>query len=175
MTRSFSTFWRFLGAGVLAAGVGAASPAALSAQAIAAGQPIDGIPCQTMEGAVFHIHPHLTLLDHGKPVEVPANIGIPGRCLYWLHTHTNDGIIHVESPQFGDFTLGEFFDIWGQPLSATAAGPAHVPKGQLKMYVNGTPYRGNPRKIVFAQHTDIVLEAGPPYSKPVPFTEWNGN
>jgi len=175
LTRSFSNFRQLLAAGAFVAGVAFASASAVHAQAVAAGQPNDGISCQTMEGAVFHIHPHLTLLDHGKAVEVPANIGIPGRCLYWLHTHTNDGIIHVESPQFGDFTLGEFFDIWGQPLSATAAGPAHVRTGQLKVYVNGTPYRGNPRKIVFAQHTDIVLEAGPPYSKPVPFTAWNGN
>ena len=33
-----------------------------------------------------------------------------------LHTHTNDGIIHVESNVKRDYTLGEFFDIWGIDL-----------------------------------------------------------
>jgi len=40
-------------------------------------------------------------------------------CLYWLHTHVADGIIHIETPGERSFTLGEFFDIWNQPLVRT--------------------------------------------------------
>jgi hypothetical protein len=143
----------------------------------ALGQRVDGMSCDQQEGAVFHIHQHVAIFDHGKPVAIPARIGIPPhvpQCIYWLHTHTDDGVIHVEAPQFRSFTLGEFFDIWGQPLSATAVGPARVKKGQLHAFVDGMRYAGDPRKIELAQHTDITLEAGPPYSKPVLFTNWAG-
>ncbi len=37
-----------------------------------------------------------------------------GGCFYWLHTHTEDGIIHIESPVQRTFTLGHFFAIWGR-------------------------------------------------------------
>jgi len=147
------------------------------ASAQTAGAPaIDGIRCDQMEGAVFHIHQHLTLLDHGKAVTIPSDVGRPllGGCFYWLHTHTPDGLIHVESPAFRTFTLGQFFDVWGQPLGPTAAGPARFKKGALRVYVDGSRYTGDPRAIELNQHADIVLEAGPPYSKPVPFTDWQG-
>jgi len=141
------------------------------------GETIDGIRCDQSEGAVFHIHQHLTILDHGRPVEVPNDVGRPvlGACLYWLHTHTPDGIIHVESPVMRNFTLGNFFDIWGQPLAATAVGPARCKKGALRVYVDGNRYTGDPRQIELTLHADIVLEAGPPYRVPAPFTDWQGN
>ncbi len=140
------------------------------------GATVDGIRCEQAEGAVFHIHQHLTLLAHGKAVAIPDDVGRPllGNCLYWVHTHTPDGIIHVESPVFRSFTLGNFVDVWGQPLSASAAGPVRMRKGTLRVYVNGAPYHGDPRKIELAQHTDITLEAGPPYHRPTPFTDWQG-
>jgi hypothetical protein len=50
-----------------------------------------------------------------------------GSCFAWLHTHSADGIIHTESPVTRTFTLGEFFDVWGQPLSSRQVGPAHRP------------------------------------------------
>lgn len=140
------------------------------------GSTVDGIRCEQAEGAVLHVHQHLTLLAHGKAVAIAGDVGRPllGNCLYWVHTHTPDGIIHVESPVFRSFTLGNFVDVWGQPLSSTAAGPVRMRKGTLHVYVNGAPYHGDPRKIELAQHTDITLEAGPPYRRPTPFTDWQG-
>jgi len=152
----------------LAAGTGAAR-----AQD-APGQPIDGVRCDQMEGSVFHIHQHLSVYVHGKPMPVPSDVGRPflSNCLYWLHTHTSDGIIHVEAPMIATFTLGQFFDEWGQSLSATQVGATKLPSGALHVFVDGLPYHGDPRKIELDQHADIVLEAGPPYMKPVPFTNW---
>ena len=145
--------------------------AALAAPAVAeipTGQTVDGIRCDRAEGAVFHIHQHLALYDHGRQVAIPEDVGRPvaGACLYWLHTHTPDGIIHIEAPVFRSFTLGNFFDVWGHPLSRSAAGPARVAKGQLRVYVDGALYRGDPRAIALAQHTDVTIEAGAPYRKP---------
>ena len=141
-----------------------------------AGTPVDGIRCDQAEGAVFHIHQHLAIFAHGKPVGVPPDVGRPlvAQCLYWLHTHTDDGIIHVESPVFRTFTLGQFFDVWGEALTRNNVAGTKVRKGDLHIFVNGAPYKGDPRRIELAQHTDIVLEAGSPYHRPQPFTDWKG-
>jgi hypothetical protein len=138
--------------------------------------PVNGIRCDVAEGSTFHIHAHLAILDHGKRVIVPELIGIPAdsTCLYWLHTHMPDGIIHIESPLFRSFSLGDFFDIWGQPLTTGKADGAKAKPGQLRAYVNGELHKGNPRSIDLVQHADIVLEVGPPYHKPAAFDDWNG-
>ena len=97
------------------------------------------------------------------------------QCLYWIHTHTPDGIIHIESPNTRVFTLGDFFTIWGQPLTANQAAKAKADKGtKLKVWVDGKPYTGDPRQIPLAYHTDVVVQAGPPFSTPPKFTVWNG-
>lgn len=139
------------------------------------GETVGGISCDAQEGSRIHIHQHLVIFDHGHVVPIPPNVGQPasGRCIYWLHTHTPDGIIHIEAPKDRSFTLGDFFLVWGQPLSATQAASARAAKGQrLKVWVNGHPYAGDPRKIPLASHTDIVIEAGPPFPPPPRFTNW---
>lgn len=170
---------RWLSASAFAAAFCALLLTAGSASAaIPTGERVDGIRCDTAEGVALHIHPHLTILDHGKPVAIPEDVGRPlaGQCLYWLHTHTPDGIIHVESPALREFTLGEFFDIWDQPLKRTdVAGAKPRPGETVKVYVDGEPFAGDPRKIEFTQHLDIAILVGPPYTKPAPFTAWNGN
>ena len=151
--------------------------ARLSAQAAPqlTGQPVHGITCDAGEGQRIHIHQHLVILDHGKPVPIPQYIGIPQatRCIYWLHTHTPDGIIHIEAPVDRSFTLGDFFAVWGKTLDRRDAAGAKVKKGEsLRAWVNGKIFEGDPAKIPLASHTDIVLQVGPPYKKPKPFTEW---
>ena len=48
--------------------------------------------CITAE--TYHIHPHLTIKINGEEQNIPANIGsVP--CHLPLHTHDNDGVIHV--------------------------------------------------------------------------------
>jgi len=142
---------------------------------VAAGQQLAGISCDEMEGQRVHIHQHLAIFDHGKPVMIPNSVGRPlmRACLYWVHTHTPDGIIHIESPTMRTFTLGDFFTIWGQPLSSTQVASAKANKGTtLKVWVNGKPYTGDPRAIPLTPHADIVLEAGPPFPTPPKFTNW---
>jgi hypothetical protein len=142
------------------------------------GQPkIAGISCDQMEGNRLHIHQHLVILDHGKEVPIPPNVGQRplSHCLYWVHTHTPDGIIHIEAPQDRSFTLGDFFKVGGQPLSMTEAATAHAAGGAvLKVWVDGKPFTADPATIKLAEHTDIVIEAGPPFPKPPRFTDWNG-
>ena len=159
----------------LALGLAASGAAAQSPSVAAAGLPINGISCDAQEGQRIHIHQHLVIFDHGKQVAIPPNVGQPAgrRCIYWLHTHTPDGIIHIEAPQDRSFTLGDFFKIWGEPLSRTQASSARASKtANFKVWVDGRPYKGDPRAIKLKAHTDIVIEAGPPFPKPPSFTNW---
>ena len=159
----------------------AAVLAALAALPVAAaapsGQPVDGIRCDRMEGNVLHIHQHVAIYDHGRPVAIPDDVGRPllGQCLYWLHTHTPDGVVHVESPSFRTYTLGNFFDVWGERLGRTDVAGARPRKGEhVAVWVDGHPYAGDPRAIPLTQHLDVTLDVGPPYRAPKPFTDWQG-
>jgi hypothetical protein len=142
------------------------------------GQTIDGMSCTTSEQTVFHIHTHLTIFVNGQPRQVPAGIGIPGAvlspdqggqyagsgtCFYWLHTHAADGIIHIESPVNRAFTLGNFFDEWGQPLSADQVGPA---KGKVTVLINGRVFTGDPRNAPLGSHENLQVEVGNPLVAP---------
>lgn len=147
----------------------------LLAQSFFGGAPIDGIRCDAQEGSLEHIHAHLQLFDRGRVVGVPAGIGIPsgGSCLYWLHTHTDDGFIHIESPVLRTFTLGAFFDIWGMSLSARQAGSLRASDGRaLRVTVNGNLWNGNPRAIPLRDREEIVIQNGPPFARPHP-TDWS--
>jgi hypothetical protein len=146
-----------------------AVPRAASAQAFFGSLPIDGIPCQSSEGALEHIHAHLQIFDRGRAAGVPALVGIAvaGNCLYWLHTHTPNGIIHIEAPVVRTFTLGQFFDIWGMPLGPGKAATLVAPHGRaLAFTVNGKAWTGDPRAIPLRDHEEIVIQLGPPYATP---------
>lgn len=159
------------------------SAAALASPAASVtGQKVDGIGCQTMEQTLFHIHAHLTVFVNGTARQVPAAIGIPGAqaqttaagpfveqgtCFYWLHTHAADGIIHIESPVQRTYTLGNFFDEWGQPLSASRVGPA---SGHVVALYNGQVFKGDPRDIPLTAHAQIQLEVGTPLVAPEQIT-----
>ena len=78
-----------------------------------------------------------------------------GSCFYWLHSHTADGIIHVEAPVQRTYTLGGFFDIWGLPLDRSHVGPAI---GTVIAYFNGQRYPGDVRTIPLEAHGRIQLD-----------------
>jgi hypothetical protein len=152
----------------------------------ATGKTVDGIGCSTSEQTLFHIHAHLTIFVNGAPRQVPAGIGIPnasgqntpagefidnGTCFYWLHTHAADGIVHIESPVQRTYTLGQFFDEWGQPLGPSQAGPA---QGHVTVIYNGKVFTGNPRNVPLTAHAQIQLEVGTPLVSPESVTFPNG-
>jgi hypothetical protein len=150
---------------------------------LATGQRINGITCQVGEQVLFHIHAHLTIFVHGAPRQVPAGIGIAppyaveqtasgafvagATCFMWLHTHSADGIIHTESPIKRTYTLGDFFDIWGQRLDREDVGPA---QGPVTALFNGHVYTGNPREIPLLAHAQIQLDVGRPLIAPEKIT-----
>lgn len=75
------------------------------------------LACDPEMAEGFHIHPILEIVVNGESVPIPENIGIRETCMTVLHTHTPDGVIHVESPEKRDFTLADFFAVWEKPFT----------------------------------------------------------
>lgn len=103
---------------------------------------INGIECDIVEHLTFHTHTNLTMIVDEKQQKIPAGIGIiPTKCIYWLHTHDDSGLIHIESPINQSFTLGQFFNIWNifdstnsSALDGILAGDY---TGSVDTFVNG--------------------------------------
>ncbi len=163
------------------------TPVALgTTQGEAVGRTVDGIQCQTQEQVLYHIHAHLAVFVGDRPGQIPEGIGIApprtvqpsvdgpfvlgGSCFYWLHSHTDDGVIHIESPDQRRYTLGEYFDIWNQPLSATRVGAA---SGPVTAYVNGKAFTADPRTIPLGAHAVIQLDVAGKVA-PRPYTFQSG-
>ena len=157
----------------------------------ATGQTVAGVPCQTGEQTVTHVHAHVTVFVNGQARVIPYGVGIPGfqaqqsaqgpfvstgSCVYWLHVHSNDGIIHIEAPNKHTFTLGQFFDIWGIPLSSNQVGSA---TGNVTVFFTSPGkhpmlYTGDPRDLPLGDHYQIQLVVGTPIVAPVQVTNWSG-
>ncbi|WP_165845488.1 hypothetical protein [Streptacidiphilus pinicola] len=147
------------------------------------GQDVDGVvKSNSMEQTVYHIHSHLQVFVDGKQTTIPYGMGIVpplqlqqqqdgtpfvagGSKFYFLHTHDESGIIHVESPTEQQYNLGNLFDLWGQALtSSNIAGH----QGQLTVFVDGKPYTGDPRAIQFKNLEKIQIDVG----QVVPYKDW---
>lgn len=97
------------------------------------------LTCTTDMATEYHIHPNLEIYINGERQPIPANVGITPTCMNSLHTHTPDGIIHVEAPEKRDFILGDFFAVWQRPFSSEqlfdlTTGETH----RIRVTVNGT-------------------------------------
>ena len=127
------------------------------------GADVDGLVCASGMAELYHVHAHLAIVSDGQWLALPANVGILSQCNYEMHTHDSTGIIHIETPNMKTFTLGQFFDIWGQTLSNTnVAGVT----GTVVAYVNDNGdvrrYEGDLRSIELISHRDITLQIGKP-------------
>ncbi|GAA2749103.1 hypothetical protein [Amnibacterium kyonggiense] len=146
----------------------------------------DGIACNTGEGAAEHIHTHVAVYVDGRLRPIPVGVGVvtpsvqdagtpdafaqATRCYYWLHVHASDGVIHVEAPAKATYTLGQFFAVWGQPLSATNVAGA---TGRQTVFVDGKRFTGDPATIALGSREDIQIDVG----RAVPFraVDWSAS
>ena len=149
------------------------------------GTPVDGIRCAPLEQLAYHIHAHLQVYVDGVARALPGAIGILGpvadpnstipfygasKCIYWLHTHTSDGIIHIESPTARIYTLGDFFKEWNQPLTADQVAGVH---GTVTAIVNGKRWTKSLAAIPLNPHAAIELAIGTPVPAFMP-VNWAG-
>jgi hypothetical protein len=179
----------------------------------------NGIPtAQTMSNN-YHVHAFLGLYVNGQEVAIPDGIGIVnpfgdfqgtdpngasynacagpdinfecyGDQFYYMHTHTPDGVIHMEGPAPvcgawqqppaapcpAIFTLGNFLDVWGISISANNFGPFQgpvtiytSPPGAFNPCETSTCYTGSntyalytgdPTQIALNSHTVVWILVG---------------
>jgi hypothetical protein len=127
-----------------------------------------GLQALPQEAVAQHIHQHLDLYINGKKTTVPPDIGIDvvNGFITELHVHEGEaGTIHVESPDQRDFTLGEFFAVWGVKLTKNCIGMyCGTTAKPVKWYVNGKPI-ADPENLLLRSHQEIVGVYGKPPAK----------
>jgi hypothetical protein len=108
----------------------------------------------------YHSHPSVTVTVNG--VGVPFPVTFDSGCNQPIHTHTIDGVLHVETDQNRDYTLGDWFLLWGH--SENSATRAILNSSQifgfktdathhLTMTVNGQNYTQTaPQDYVFLRN-----------------------
>jgi hypothetical protein len=98
------------------------------------------------------------LFAQRRVIVVPAKIGVPpnSRCSYPVRTLEPTGVIELDTSLAP--TLGDFFAVWGRPLSKTRLLSF---RGDVRAYVAGRRRFGDPRAIPLGRHQEIVLEVGP--------------
>jgi hypothetical protein len=116
----------------------------------------------------FHIHAMLHIYVNGLLRPLPANIGLdPAKGIESsMHTHDSTGIIHMEAPHPFNYTLGDFFAVWGVKLGPDQVGGLMGLGGdQLHFYLNGKPL-SNPAALVLHKLDSVVIGYGPDNSFP---------
>ncbi|MEC5404594.1 hypothetical protein VOM14_03285 [Paraburkholderia sp. MPAMCS5] len=137
------------------------------------GADVDGLTCAANMSELYHVHAHLAIVNNGQWLALPMNVGLLSQCSYEMHTHDQTGIIHIETPNVKTYTLGQFFDIWGQPLTSTnVAGVT----GNVVAYINDNGdsrrYMGDLRNIELTSMRDVTLQIGTPPVSKLPIYTW---
>ncbi|HEV2580033.1 MAG TPA: hypothetical protein VGT44_04195 [Ktedonobacteraceae bacterium] len=146
--------------------------------------PISGVYCDQLEQTAYHHHVLLTIYIDGQNVQVPAGVGLAGSassptCYYWLHTHDTSGIIHVEAPSGGSYSLQNFLSIWQSfaNTSSTITYPSQLASSAgWTVYVNGKQVNEDFSHIDIssnaAWHNLITIMYNSPSAKPVTTYSW---
>ncbi|GAC1621270.1 MAG: hypothetical protein NVS4B7_13130 [Ktedonobacteraceae bacterium] len=130
--------------------------------------PINGVTCDSMEQKSYHIHVHLTIYINGQLTPVPKGIGIApdGSCFYWMHTHTSDGIIHIEAPaKVHNIALDDFLTIWHDGFAKLNFPRELSANSGWHIYINGQLFAGvvtSPlnTEVALASHDVVTIEYG---------------
>jgi hypothetical protein len=145
-----------------------------------------GLTPETHEFVFLHVHSHLDVFVNGRPVPVPAGIGIDVAdpavrrfnapdgttgyggisppcakpCISPLHTHFDDGVLHTEAKQNKFNNLGEFFNEWAVRLDRKCVGGFCKPTAPISIYVDGDSFSGDPRTIELKDKREIAIVIG---------------
>ena len=59
----------------------------------------------------YHSHPNLVVTINGQGVVIPVTID--PACPQPIHTHDSNGVLHIETDQNQNYTVGDWFLLWG--------------------------------------------------------------
>lgn len=123
------------------------------------------------EGTTMHEHAVVQVFVHGKKEPVPTDIGInPAKgTIQSIHTHDDTGLVHLESSQSREFTLGDFFGVWGVRFTPSCLG-AYCNDGdnRLQVFVDGEEVTDSLHDVQLDDQTVIVVTYGTSAELPDP-------
>ena len=100
----------------------------------------------------------LKILQDGKTIKIPSNLGITSRCMHPLHTHDETGLIHMEYPRNVKYTLGDFFDLMGVVLKDDQVGSLRVLDDySITIMKNNQKIMHGYYKILLKDHDKITI------------------
>jgi hypothetical protein len=156
------------------------------------GQAIGKTLCAPMEYlSDYHIHAYLGLVVNGKLYALPEAIGLKNPapaedgfiytagCFYYIHTHDQSGLIHIEDPRnlppsTAIYPLSQFLKVWGLKTTADSFGTF---KGAMRVFTGNVATLGDTEvdsytryanasklgSIILRSHEVIWVEIGKPY------------
>lgn len=143
-------------------------------------KPIDGLACTSTSGSATHLDTYVELYSNNQQQTVPTGIGIQANCSYPLTVQPGQqNVITARASSANTtYTLGQFFAIWGKPLSTTQAGQYQAASGAKVTFEvwdgkgNFQIYMGDPTKIQLQNHETIAILVNSPNAKPLPYSDW---
>ena len=155
-----------------------------------------GLVPEKAEFLQYHVHAHLDVFVNGRPVLVPAGIGIDldnpavrsdkrpdglvigagltqvcdQPCISPLHTHDPSGLLHTETKSPSPNQLGQFFTQWAVRLTTDCVGGYCKPTSPIRIYVDGKAQIGDPTQIELSNLREVAIVIGtPPATIPMEF------
>jgi hypothetical protein len=145
-----------------------------------------GLVPEKAEFLQYHVHAHLDVFVNGRPVLVPAGIGIDldnpavradkrpdgivigagltqecdEPCISPLHTHDPSGLLHTETKTPSPNQLGQFFTEWAVRLTNDCVGAYCKPAVPIKIYVDGQVETGDPTQIQLSNLREVAIVIG---------------
>jgi hypothetical protein len=145
-----------------------------------------GLVPEKAEFLQYHVHAHLDVFVNGRPVLVPAGIGIDLEnpavradkrpdgvvigagltqqcdepCISPLHTHDPSGLLHTETKTPSPNRLGQFFTEWAVRLTNDCVGVYCKPAVPITIYVDGEVETGDPAQIQLSNLREVAIVIG---------------
>jgi hypothetical protein len=123
------------------------------------------------EGTTMHEHANVQIFVHGQNERIPTDIGIDASkgTIQSIHTHDDTGLVHLESSESREFTLGDFFGVWGVRFTPSCLG-AYCNDGnnRLQVFVDGDEVTDDLQDVQLDDQTVIVVTYGTPAELPDP-------
>lgn len=121
-------------------------------------------------------HVHLSIFRNGERLMIPKEIGYRTYCIFNTNTDILNGVVDAfpEVNMTGYLTLGDFFYVWGMPLTANnVAGITGLPMA-IFIEDNGrlSRYTGDPTKIEMLPFRSITIQLGTPLAE-IPTYDWS--
>jgi hypothetical protein len=144
------------------------------------GAPVAGVNCGPANLTATK-WTHLSIVRNGEQIAIPGRAGIVRDannvlvCVYNIHTHSNDhsGRVHTEGAVAATYTLGQFFAIWGMPLTTSDVAGLGVPLTKVYTVDNNSvsEFTGDPATIEMTSNRHIVLQLGSAITQ-IPVYTW---